>query len=81
MATKNLPEADNTAYGIVSIMCGIMSWTVLGIVFAPMSIVIGIIGVSKNKVLSAIGLCLGLISLIFLIIGFATFTTLQTRLK
>ena len=56
---------ENTAYGIASIICGIISIFILGIVFAPLAILFGAIGVNKgdkvDKTISMIGLILGVI--------------------
>lgn len=56
---------NNSTYGIISIVCGVLSWVVLGIVLAPIGVVLGIIGLSKdqNKVLATIGLIVSLIAL------------------
>ena len=56
---------NNSTYGIISIVCGVLSWIVLGIVLAPIGVVLGIIGLSKdqNKVLATIGLIVSLIAL------------------
>ena len=59
-------------YGIVSIIFGILSWIVLGLIFAPIGLVFGIIGASKNndeKALAIIGVILNLISLLIIIVS------------
>ena len=59
-------KQDNTAYGVASVSCAIISFFILGIVFAPIAAIIGIIGCSKanntkDQTLSVIGLVLGII--------------------
>lgn len=61
-------------YGITSIIFGVLSWVVLGIVFAPIGLIFGIIGINKNKgeqALSVIGIVLNLISLLIMVIAIA----------
>lgn len=56
---------QSTGYGIASIICGIISIFFLGIVFAPLAIIFGALGVNKgdktDKTVSLIGLVLGIV--------------------
>jgi hypothetical protein len=57
--------------GFLSIMFGLLSWFVLGIVFAPAGIIFGIISLSKdeNKVPGIIGLIISSIAFIIVLIA------------
>ena len=52
-------------------MFGLLSWFVLGIVFAPLGIIFGIISLvrDENKVTGAIGVTISSIALIILLIA------------
>ena len=60
-----------SSLGFLSIMFGIYSWFVLGIVFAPLGIISGIFSLvrDENKVTGAIGLSISSIALIILLIA------------
>lgn len=62
MSKKN----EQTAYGIASLTCAIVSFFLLGIVFAPLAVIMGAIGCAKanntkDQTMSIIGLVLGII--------------------
>ena len=61
----------SSALGFASIMFGLFSWFVLGIVFAPLGIIFGIISLvrDENKVAGAIGLSISSIALFILLIA------------
>ena len=70
---------NNANYGIGSIVCGVLSWFVLGIVLAPLGLVFGCIGISKdtNKVPAVIGLvvsCIALAVIVFSVLLVANIT-------
>lgn len=72
MAKKN---QQTDVCGVLSLTFAILSWVALGIIFAPLSIIFGIIGLNQkteNKAFSIIGLALGIVSLVILLIFFAT---------
>lgn len=56
---------SKTTYGVLSIVCGALSWFILGIILAPAGLVLGIIGISKdsNKAPSVVGLVISAIAL------------------
>ena len=70
---KSEYKKDNTTsfFGFLSIMCSVFSWIVLGIVFAPAGIVLGIISLVKdeNKVPGIIGLIISSIALLIVMIA------------
>ena len=72
---KNQEYSEETnrlsSLGFLSILSGIYSWFVLGVVFAPLGIIFGIISLvrDENKVAGAIGLSISSIALIILLIA------------
>lgn len=64
---------NNTTYGIPAIICSIIGVFMFGLIFEPIAIILGAIGVSKannetDKALSIVGLVIGVIgSLICLV--------------
>lgn len=81
MANKKQEEESTPILGILSMVCAIVSWLVLGIVLAPISIIIGIVGacVEKEKTPSIIGIIVGAIGLIVLIFAFGALSSYNIR--
>lgn len=72
MANKKQEEPTTPIIGIISIICSVLSWVVMGIVLAPAGIILGIIGASveKEKTPSIIGIIVGAVALIVLVFAF-----------
>lgn len=69
---------NNSTYGIISIVCGVLSWIVFGIILAPIGLVLGIIGINKdkNKVPATIGLIVSVVALAVLLFSVMIASTL-----
>ena len=69
--SKEIYDAENpsSSLGFLSILCGLFSWAVLAIIFAPAGIVFGIISLVRyeNKVLGIIGLIISSIAFVILL--------------
>tara|TARA_B100000795_G_C22568463_1_gene349103 strand:+ start:408 stop:686 length:279 start_codon:yes stop_codon:yes gene_type:complete len=57
--------------GFLSIMFGVFSWFVLGLIFAPAGIILGIVSLalSENKIPGTIGLLISSIAFIIMLIA------------
>lgn len=42
-------ENNQSSYAVASLVCSILSWVVLGIVLAPLSIIFGVISLSRKE--------------------------------
>ena len=71
--SKEIYDAENpsSSLGFLSIMLGLFSWFVLGIVFAPAGVILGIISlvIDKDKVSGIIGLTISSIAFIISLIA------------
>jgi hypothetical protein len=67
---KNKGDKKSGAFGIVSFVCSIIGLLVAGIVFGPLAIIFGIIGMINRKLkgLAIAGLIIGIIDTIFAIL-------------
>ena len=68
-------KQEKTEYGVISITCAVVSFFILGLVFAPLAAVFGGIGCAKNnnskdQVLSIIGLIVGVIFTFICLLNF-----------
>lgn len=66
-------KVEKTNYGVGSLVCGILSWFILAIVFLPMSIYYGVKGLNskgESNTLSIIGLIISIVEVLFLLIAF-----------
>jgi hypothetical protein len=74
--SKEIYDAENpsSSLGFLSIMAGVFSWFVLGLIFAPAGIVLGIISLvrDKNKVPGIIGLIISSSAFIILLAAAAS---------
>ena len=70
---KDIYDAENPriSLGFPSIFLGLLSWIMLGVVFAPAGIILGVISlvIDKNKVPGIIGLIISSIAFIILLIA------------
>ena len=70
---KDIYDAENPriSLGFPSIFLGLLSWIMLGVVFAPAGIILGVISlvIDKNKVPGIIGLIKSSIAFIILLIA------------
>lgn len=77
--TAKKQQEETTAYGVASIICATLSLFILWIVFAPLSIVFGGIGISKgskvDKTISIVGLVFGIAVTLFVVMTLMVATT------
>ncbi len=62
---------NNSNYGIIAIVCGVLSWFILGIVLAPAGLIVGCIGAmkDKNKVPAIVAIVVSGIALVVMIMA------------
>lgn len=67
MTTK---QEESVAIGVMSIVCSLASYAILGIVLAPLGIVLGCVALRKgetNKTLGIVGIIIGAIAVAILL--------------
>ena len=67
-------SGDTNAFGIVALCCGVVGLIILPILFGPLAIVFGALGLNKSgKGMAISGLVLGIVQIIIMIALIATY--------
>ena len=77
-------QEESVAIGVMSIVCSIASYAVLGIFLAPAGVILGCIALSKgstNRALGIVGIVAGGIALAMLFFSLAALTAVTSRYK
>lgn len=75
-------KQDMTYYGTTSVVCAIVGFFILGLVFCPLAAVFGGIGCAKSdnnkdQVLSIIGLIVGIIGTLMCLLNFMAIMSIK----
>jgi drug/metabolite transporter (DMT)-like permease len=83
MATKKVQEQNQSStFGIVSLICSLMSFVVFGIILAPLGAIFGIVSLAKdekNKGFAIAGIIIGCIVFIVMLYAFAVMSATYTN--
>ena len=74
MAKKN----NSNSFAVASLVCSLLSWIILGIVLAPLSIVFGAVSLGRNeqsKAMAVWGIAIGSVALFVMFVSLLVLST------